>query len=418
MIAECPQDENDLLHLYDADPARIDLVPCGFDRVEFHPIEKAAARERLGWPQDEFIVLQLGRMVPRKGVDNVVRALSVCRAERGESAELYVVGGNSDEANEIATPEIVRLRGIAREVRRRESCASSPAVMDAPNCKHFYNAADVFVTTPWYEPFGITPLEAMACGRPVIGADVGGIRYSVAHGETGLLVPPKDPAALARAIATLKRDPALARRMGEAGLARANAMFTWSSVAHALADVYARVSGEEAQAAARVAHGRSIAMTPLSSTPRAAIFIDKDGTLLEDVPWNVDPAHDAPRARRVRSAAAVRIARRAAFRRQQSERASRSASSTRGARSRRDASACNSQRKRAPSSRTLLVPASSARHRARYTRTCECRKPAPGMLLRAAREHRIDLSRSWFIGDILDDVEAGKRAGCRSVLHR
>jgi histidinol-phosphate phosphatase family protein len=53
---------------------------------------------------------------------------------------------------------------------------------------------------------------------------------------------------------------------------------------------------------------------------------------------------------------------------------------------------------------------------AEFTRVCECRKPAPGMLLRAAREHRLDLSRSWFIGDILDDVEAGRRAGCRSVL--
>jgi D-inositol-3-phosphate glycosyltransferase len=254
VIAECPQDENDLIHLYDADPARINLVPCGFDRVEFHPLEKAAARERLGWPQDGFIVLQLGRMVPRKGVDNVVRALSVCRAELGESAELYVVGGNSDEANEIATPEIVRLRGIAREVGV-ENHVHFAGRHGRAELKHFYNAADVFVTTPWYEPFGITPLESMACARPVIGADVGGIRYSVAHGETGLLVPSKDPAALAHAIATLKRDPALARRMGEAGLARANAMFTWSSVAQALADVYARVSGEEAQAAARVAMG-------------------------------------------------------------------------------------------------------------------------------------------------------------------
>ncbi|MDR5744533.1 glycosyltransferase family 1 protein [Caballeronia sp. LZ029] len=254
VIAECPQDESDLLHLYSADPARIDLVPCGFDRVEFHPMEKAIARERLGWPQDRFIVLQLGRMVPRKGVDNVVRALSVCRAEHGESAELYVVGGNSDEANEIATPEIVRLRGIAREVGVEDHVHFAGRHGRA-ELKHFYNAADVFVTTPWYEPFGITPLEAMACGRPVIGADVGGIRYSVAHGETGLLVPPKDPAALGHAIAMLKRNPMLGRRMGEAGLARANAMFTWSSVAHALADVYARVSGEEAQAAVPVAMG-------------------------------------------------------------------------------------------------------------------------------------------------------------------
>jgi D-inositol-3-phosphate glycosyltransferase len=254
VIAECPQDENDLIHLYDADPARIDLVPCGFDRAEFHPLDKRQAREKLGWPQDRFIVLQLGRMVPRKGIDNVVRALGVCHAEHDESAELYVVGGNSDEANEIATPEIGRLRGIARECDI-EAHVHFAGRHGRSELKHFYNAADVFVTTPWYEPFGITPLEAMACGTPVIGADVGGIRYSVAHGETGLLVPPKHPATLAQAIATLARDAALARRMGDAGLARANAMFTWSSVAQALASVYARVSGAEAEDAARVAMG-------------------------------------------------------------------------------------------------------------------------------------------------------------------
>jgi D-inositol-3-phosphate glycosyltransferase len=254
VIAECPQDENDLIHLYDADPARIDLVPCGFDRNEFHPLERASARERLGWPQDKFIVLQLGRMVPRKGVDNVVRALGLCVHEHQEDADLYVAGGNSDEANEIATPEIGRLRGIARE------CAVEDRVHfvgrhGRSTLKHFYNAADVFVTTPWYEPFGITPLEAMACGRPVIGADVGGIRYSVAHEETGLLVPPKDPAALARALVRIKRNPMLAQSMGEAGYARARTLFTWSGVAHSLAQVYARVSGQQMQSAARVAMG-------------------------------------------------------------------------------------------------------------------------------------------------------------------
>jgi glycosyltransferase involved in cell wall biosynthesis len=107
----------------------------------------------------------------------------------------------------------------------------------------YYNAADVFVTTPWYEPFGITPLEAMACSTPVIGADVGGIRYSVAHGETGLLVPPKDPLAVARGLVMLKRDPQRAQRMGAAGLARAKEMFTWESVADTLSEVYARVAG-------------------------------------------------------------------------------------------------------------------------------------------------------------------------------
>lgn len=242
VIAECPQDASDLVSLYQADTARVDLVPCGFDHEEFHPIDMHAARAELGWPQHGFIALQLGRMVPRKGIDTVVRAIGLCNHTLGEEAHLYVVGGNSDEANEIATPEIGRLRGIARE------CGVTDRVnflgrRTRARLRLYYNAADVFVTTPWYEPFGITPLEAMACSTPVIGADVGGIRYSVAHGETGLLVPPKDPLAVAYGLVTLKRDPRRAQRMGAAGLARAREMFTWESVADKLNGVYARVAG-------------------------------------------------------------------------------------------------------------------------------------------------------------------------------
>lgn len=155
VIAECPQDAADLIALYQAERQRIDLVPCGFDSAEFHPINKHEARERLGWPQDKFIALQLGRMVPRKGIDNVVRGIGVCNRELNEDAHLYVIGGNSDEANEIATPEIGRLRGIARECGV-EDHVNFLGRHGRQRLKEFYNAADVFVTTPWYEPFGIT----------------------------------------------------------------------------------------------------------------------------------------------------------------------------------------------------------------------------------------------------------------------
>ena len=241
VIAECPQDEADLIGHYRADPARIQTVPCGFDADEFHPMDRATAREALGWQQDQFTVLQLGRLVERKGIDNVVRGVGVLKQAFSASAELYVVGGNSDAPNEKASPEIARLRGIARDcgvagqthfVGRRGRA----------QLRYFYSAADVFVTTPWYEPFGITPVEAMACGTPVIGADVGGIRYSVADGITGFLVPPRDPAALAARLDQLRRDPALARRMGEAGLERARKEFTWRGVGEALAQIYMRTA--------------------------------------------------------------------------------------------------------------------------------------------------------------------------------
>mgnify|MGYP001553213667 FL=1 len=115
VVAECPQDEADLIELYHADPARIETVPCGFDADEFQPVARAAARELLGWPQDEFIVLQLGRLVQRKGIDNVVRGVGALKETHGATAHLYIVGGNSNTPNEIATPEIARLRGIAQQ---------------------------------------------------------------------------------------------------------------------------------------------------------------------------------------------------------------------------------------------------------------------------------------------------------------
>ena len=88
--------------------------------------------------------------------------------------------------------------------------------------RYYYGAADVFVTVPWYEPFGITPVEAMACGVPVIGARVGGIKYTVQDGRTGFLVEPRDPAGLAHRVAQLLSDPAIPRLFARRGRKRAS----------------------------------------------------------------------------------------------------------------------------------------------------------------------------------------------------
>jgi glycosyltransferase involved in cell wall biosynthesis len=171
----------------------------------------------------------------------VVRGVGLLKKAFRTSAQLYVVGGNSDAPNEKATPEIARLRDIARQCGVAEQ-TNFVGRRGRAQLRYFYSAADVFVTTPWYEPFGITPVEAMACGTPVIGADVGGIRYSVLDGITGFLVPPHDPAALAARLNVLRRDPALARRMGEAGLERARKEFTWRGVGESLAQIYMRTA--------------------------------------------------------------------------------------------------------------------------------------------------------------------------------
>ncbi len=102
---------------------------------------------------------------------------------------------------------------------------------DRNQLRYYYDAADLFITTPWYEPFGITPLEAMACGTPVIGAAVGGIKHTVVNGKTGFLVAPHAPQSLADKISSLINDQDLLKRMGKQALEHVHQCFTWKKVA-------------------------------------------------------------------------------------------------------------------------------------------------------------------------------------------
>jgi phosphoheptose isomerase len=237
VVAECPQEEEDLIRYYNADPARITIIPGGFDPDEFWPIAKPLARVTLGLPPDEPMILQLGRMVRRKGVDTAIRGLARLRGEHGVAARLLVVGGESNDADPDVTPEIGRLQQIARA----EGVGDAVVFVGRRGrevLKYYYSAADVFVTTPWYEPFGITPLEAMACGTPVIGANVGGIKFSVRDGETGYLVAPDDAAAVAERIAHLFRHPRLMNVFRRQAVRRANDLFTWRHVAGGVSALY------------------------------------------------------------------------------------------------------------------------------------------------------------------------------------
>jgi glycosyltransferase involved in cell wall biosynthesis len=242
IVAECPQDEEDLVDHYGAARSRIAVIPCGFDPSEFWPMDRGRARRELGLEPGEKVVLQLGRMVPRKGVDNVILAVARLRRDHGVAARLLVVGGDAATPDPERTPEIGRLAAIADA----EGIADAVTFIGSRGrnvLRYYYAASDVFVSTPWYEPFGITPLEAMACGTPVIGSAVGGIRFTVVDGETGYLVPPKDPAALADRLARVLSDADHASELGLRAIRRVNDHFTWRHVARAVDDLYDRVRG-------------------------------------------------------------------------------------------------------------------------------------------------------------------------------
>ena len=250
IIAECPQDEDDQIRLYGADPRKIEIVPCGFDPAELWPIDRVEARRRLGLDPRERIVLHVGRMVPRKGVDDAILAFARLGKRHGVAARMLIVGGETDDADPVATPEIGRLMQIAEQEGVADRVVFTGR-RERQALKYYYSAADVFVTAPWYEPFGITPVEAMACGTPVIGSNVGGIKYTVRDGQTGLLAPPRNPDALGEKLAEFFALPERAEKMSQQAIRRANESFTWRQVSRQIAGVYEQVLARRRLALAR-----------------------------------------------------------------------------------------------------------------------------------------------------------------------
>jgi glycosyltransferase involved in cell wall biosynthesis len=182
--------------------------------------------------------------VQRKGVGNVIEALTDL-----PGVELTIAGGPDREVLE-ADPEAVRLAALAESlgVADRVTFLGGVDRIDVPAVM---NDADVVVAVPWYEPFGIVPVEAMACGRPVVGSSVGGLLDTVLPGETGELVPPRRPDLLAPVLRDLLADPAKRRAYGEAGRARAVSTYQWSQVAAETEGVYASVVARQRSGVSR-----------------------------------------------------------------------------------------------------------------------------------------------------------------------
>jgi glycosyltransferase involved in cell wall biosynthesis len=244
ILTTCPAEIEELITLYRADSAKLSLVPCGVDVERFRPTDRAGTRRELGFP-DGPMVIYVGRLVPRKGVDTLIEAFALLPDEL--DARLMVLGGGPKVEE---SPQTGRLSEIAWRlgVIDRVAFAGSRPQEDL---RRYYGAADVSVSVPHYEPFGITPLEAMACGTPVVGSRVGGIKTSVADGETGYLVPPRDPEALADRLLRLLSDMSLRSRMSRAARRRVEEHYTWERVAALAAGAFSRVAWEREAVSAR-----------------------------------------------------------------------------------------------------------------------------------------------------------------------
>ncbi|WP_372698172.1 glycosyltransferase [Arthrobacter sp. JSM 101049] len=234
IVATC-SDEVFELKALGAEGSRISVAPCGVDLSLF---TADGPREDRG---QAHRVAAIGRLVPRKGVDLSIRALH-CLRERGVSdVELLVVGGSGAADSLDDDPEVARLRALAAELGVADQVVFR-GQLPREDMPAMLRSCDAVVCTPWYEPFGIVPLEAMACSVPVVASSVGGLIDTVLDGVTGLHVPPRDEAALADALAQLLADPETATRFGAAGCQRATARYSWDRIAADTEKVYRQLA--------------------------------------------------------------------------------------------------------------------------------------------------------------------------------
>lgn len=234
IVATSPQEKEHMRSLMSTQGA-IDIIPCGTRVEHFGSISQAEARQTLGIAPDEKVVLYVGRFDPRKGIETLVRAIG--RSEMRTSGKLRLIIGGGSRPGQSDGIERERIEGIVAELGLGE-IAQFPGRLSQDALPTYYAAADVCVVPSHYEPFGLVTIEAMACGTPVVGSDVGGLQFTIVPEETGLLAPPKDDAAFAVAIDQILSNSEWRNQLGAAARKRVETTFSWKGVASQLSDLY------------------------------------------------------------------------------------------------------------------------------------------------------------------------------------
>lgn len=242
IVATSPQEKEHMRSLV-SQKGNIDIIPCGTDIARFGAVSRSQARLKLGIPKSSLVVFYVGRFDKRKGIETLVRAMSHSIFPGLADVRLIIAGGSRPGQSDGIERE--RIEGIVDELGLR-AYTTFPGRLDHDQLPYYYAAANVCVVPSHYEPFGLVAIEAMSSGTPVVASDVGGLKFTVMPEQTGLLCPPKDEIAFAKAIDLILSQSELQAKLGKAGRKRVETLFSWNGVAQQLSHLYTSLLAEEA----------------------------------------------------------------------------------------------------------------------------------------------------------------------------
>lgn len=232
VIATTPEQVDHLSADYAVPPERLVMIPPGYDDNRFYPVGESTrelARRRFGFHGK--VILSLGRMARNKGYDLLIRAFAEVAAREPDARLYLAIGGEKLGAAEARILD--GCKELVRELDLSERVTFGGYVRDA-DMADLYRAADVFVLSSRYEPFGMTAIEAMACGTPAVVTIHGGLFRALRFGIDGLFADTFDTVDLGITLLKPLQYPALAQRLSRRGAEKVRRAFTWSCVAQQL----------------------------------------------------------------------------------------------------------------------------------------------------------------------------------------
>jgi D-inositol-3-phosphate glycosyltransferase len=240
IVAATPAEKAQIQWLYESDTSKITIIPPGVDISHFYPIPPDEAKEVIGVPPCNQMLLYVGRIEPLKGIDTLIEAIQYMRLNgdfEDQSFCLAVIGGEQNESDQNA--EMARLKEMCYE-HGLDDLVTFLGRRDQDLLPYYYSAAEAVVMPSHYESFGMVALEAMACGTPVVASQVGGLAYIVQDGITGYTVPFSDVKALAERLAELIKNPELRSQLGKQAVSVAQG-YNWDIIAGRILSLYQEV---------------------------------------------------------------------------------------------------------------------------------------------------------------------------------